>query len=122
MKRQAGDGIDQSELNSGRPSWRPLSIAPTVTRAEIRTPLSRPQDARFGSIATESGLWSDVRFTSGSDRIADAPDRQLRANNRPIWCAEGQIELVSPPCGQYLRADRPLRAYRSDGPRWLNKE
>jgi hypothetical protein len=26
------DGIDQSELNIGRLGWRPLSIAPTVTR------------------------------------------------------------------------------------------
>ena len=35
----------------------------------------------LGSIATETGLWGDVRFTPGSDRITDIPDRQLRARS-----------------------------------------
>ena len=30
------------------------------------------------------GLLGDVRFTPGSDRTADIPDRQLRAMNRSV--------------------------------------
>jgi hypothetical protein len=37
--------------------------------------------SHFGSIATESGPPDYVRFTLGSDRRADFPDRQLRATS-----------------------------------------
>ena len=35
---------------------------------------------RNGSISTESGPSANVRFTLGSDRVVDIPERQLRAN------------------------------------------
>jgi hypothetical protein len=38
---------------------------------------------RPGSISTELGLSGHVRSTPDSDRIADVPDRQLRAKSRP---------------------------------------
>lgn len=39
---------------------------------------------RIGSISTESGLSGHVRFTPGSDRMADIPDWQLRAYKRRV--------------------------------------
>ena len=36
----------------------------------------------WGSISTEMGFPSDVRFTPDSDRTADIPDWPLRANRR----------------------------------------
>jgi hypothetical protein len=53
-----------------------------------------PAHVAYGSIATETGLWGDVRFTPGSDRTADIPDRQLRARRghrrppRPFYIAK----------------------------------
>jgi hypothetical protein len=37
---------------------------------------------RLGSIATEAGLFAHVRFTLGSGRTADIPNREFRANSR----------------------------------------
>jgi hypothetical protein len=42
---------------------------------------ARPPTIRYGSIATEIGWLRDVRFPSERDRIADIPDRQLRATS-----------------------------------------
>jgi hypothetical protein len=44
------------------------------------TPVHEKPEVRCGSIATEIGWPRDVRFPPESDRIADIPDRQLRAN------------------------------------------
>jgi hypothetical protein len=46
-------------------------------------------DVSNGSISTELGLSGHVRSTPDSDRIADVPDRQLRANmQHHILCLE----------------------------------
>jgi hypothetical protein len=42
-------------------------------------------DVRFGSNRYRIGLSGHVRFAPGSDRIADIPDRQLRANPEVPW-------------------------------------
>jgi hypothetical protein len=45
------------------------------------TACPKPANVRIGSISTELGLPRHVRFTLDSDRIADIPERQFRANN-----------------------------------------
>ncbi len=42
----------------------------------------------FGSIATEIGCPRDIRFSAESDRMADIPDRRLRANKRHAQIAD----------------------------------
>src|ERR1700692_3249800 len=63
------------------------SMTPAARLSAIANASARPApflgtDFRYGSISTELGLSSHVRFTAGSDWIADIPDRQLRANRR----------------------------------------
>jgi hypothetical protein len=52
-------------------------------------------DVSVGSIATEPGLSGDVRFTPGSDRTADVPDRQLCATRADSSAAMKWTQVAS---------------------------
>jgi hypothetical protein len=55
---------------------------------DIRMHLMPTLGVAFGSIATEIGCPRDIRFSAESDRMADIPDRRLRANKRHAQIAD----------------------------------
>jgi acyl-CoA synthetase (AMP-forming)/AMP-acid ligase II len=63
--------------------WGECIVAVVQARpgCEIDTARAASRGFRSGSGATNSSLWCHVRFTLGSDRTADIPDRQLRATS-----------------------------------------
>jgi hypothetical protein len=50
--------------------------------------LARSPNDGFGSTASICGAHVYVRFTLDSDRIADTPDRPLRATSRHMQCSK----------------------------------
>jgi hypothetical protein len=63
-----------------------------ASEGEKNNPKVCPTYDRFGSIASVPPCPTEVRFTLDSDRIADIPGRQLRANSRHCGAFTGSDE------------------------------